>query len=113
MNTIPSLLPLLLVAMTITPTLAYGTNESSYKFGYQRGSESGPIFKNGCLNENTEMGTYCTMNNANGVTNTTACQDGFFNGWKNWCSNHAVDCVQNFTIGDSFNLTLAWHPYDL
>jgi hypothetical protein len=26
--------------------------------------------------------------------------NGFFNDWKNWCSKHAVDCVQNFTIGD-------------
>lgn len=34
---------------------AYGTNESSYKYGYQWGSLTGPTFEKG-LNENTEMG---------------------------------------------------------
>ena len=34
------------------------------------------------------------------MTNKTACEDGFYNGYKNWCVNHAVDCVENITIGD-------------
>jgi hypothetical protein len=33
------------------------------------------------------------------VTNTTACQNGWFSGWKDWCINHAVNCVQNITRG--------------
>ena len=43
------------------------------------------------------------------VTNTTACQIGFFSGWKNWCSNHAVDCVQNITRGDFPPIILQLH----
>jgi hypothetical protein len=34
------------------------------------------------------------------VTNTTACKDGFFVGYKNWCINHALNCVGNITMGD-------------
>ena len=34
---------------------------------------------------------------------------GFFNGWKNWCINHAVDCVQNITIGDFPPMILQTH----
>jgi hypothetical protein len=34
------------------------------------------------------------------TTNTTACENGFFNGWKSWCLKNALDCVQNMTIGD-------------
>jgi len=34
------------------------------------------------------------------VTNTTACKNGFFVGWKYWCINHAVHCVENMTMGD-------------
>ncbi|MFZ0512304.1 MAG: hypothetical protein WAM14_11915 [Candidatus Nitrosopolaris sp.] len=79
------------------------------------GSLKGPQFAPG-LNENTEMGTYCTIYNGTvynaeppTVTNTTACKDGFLNDWKNWCSNHAVDCVQNFTIGDFPEMILSAH----
>ena len=64
--------------------VVYGTNESSYKYEYQSGSLT-------YLYGNMEMGTACTIHQTNNaVTNATACQDGFFNGWKNWCSNHAV-----------------------
>lgn len=43
------------------------------------------------------------------VTNTTACIDGFFNGWKNWCINHAIDCVENITIGDFPDMIMKAH----
>ena len=34
------------------------------------------------------------------VTNTTACEDGFFTRWKDWCLSHAVNCIGNMTTGD-------------
>jgi hypothetical protein len=43
------------------------------------------------------------------VTNTTACEDGFFAGYKNWCINHAVDCVENITIGDFPDMIVKAH----
>jgi len=33
------------------------------------------------------------------VTNKTACMDGYLIGYKNWCNNHSLDCVQNITSG--------------
>ena len=43
------------------------------------------------------------------VTNTTACIDGFFNGWKNWCINHTVNCVKNFTLGGFPEMIITAH----
>jgi hypothetical protein len=40
---------------------------------------------------------------------TTACEDGFFAGYKNWCINHAVDCVENITIGVFPDMILKAH----
>jgi hypothetical protein len=31
------------------------------------------------------------------VTNTTACEDGWFTGYKNWCAKNSMDCVNNIT----------------
>jgi tetratricopeptide (TPR) repeat protein len=48
------------------------------------------------------------------VTNTTACQDGFWDGWKDWCSNpkYAVDCITNITSGNIPPMLLqAHHEY--
>jgi hypothetical protein len=92
--------------------VACGTNESSYRYGYELGTLTSPWMQPGANVNPTHFFYHlgsCQINPSpsklnNGkvipaVTNTTACIDGFFNGWKNWCSNHAVDCVQNFTIG--------------
>lgn len=95
----------------------YATNEGSYKYGYENGSLKSPQIAPG-VNENTELGNLCAISPSstlsNGivmpaVTNTTACIDGFFNGWKNWCINHAFDCIQNFTIGDFPDMIVSAH----
>jgi hypothetical protein len=90
-----------------------GTNEGSYLHGWWQGSLTGPRYDPGSnWYPNSENYT-CALNGGqvleyppkvNGVvdpavTNTTACQDGFFNGWKYWCTNHAVNCVGNITSG--------------
>jgi len=31
-----------------------------------------------------------------GVTNQTACDDGFVNGWKQWCNTDLILCAKNF-----------------
>jgi hypothetical protein len=43
------------------------------------------------------------------VTNTTACKDGFFAGYKDWCIHHALDCVENITMGDFPDMILKAH----
>jgi hypothetical protein len=44
-----------------------------------------------------------------GLTNDTACVDGFFNGWKDWCSPNAKECIQNFVLGDFPEMILNNH----
>ena len=43
------------------------------------------------------------------VTNTTACMNGFFDGYKNWCINHALNCIGNITMGDFPDMILKAH----
>jgi hypothetical protein len=101
----------------------YGTNEGSYTYGYWQGSLTSPQIAPG-VNWNPELdnntcalkGSYILTypKEAYGtvipaVTNTTACKDGWFNGYKNWCVNHAVDCVENITIGDFPDMIVKTH----
>jgi hypothetical protein len=109
-----------LALMLSSSTTPWATNEDSYRYGYWRGSLTGPQNGPGAnWNPNTEFdnGT-CrpspsfTLSNGivmPAVTNTTACQNGWFSGYKDWCINHAVDCVQNITIGDFPPMILQAH----
>jgi hypothetical protein len=75
--------------------LAYATNESSYKFGY----ESGKVMWHTCVNPDADCETAvpaCTdhqVSYINGVANIepppdnqTACQDGFIHAWNHMCA---------------------------
>ena len=110
-----SLIIIILILSTPTISIArvYGTNESSWQNGYFQGSLTGPIFEKGAnwnpeFSNNTceiHLSSIKERTLSNGiimpkVTNTTACQNGFFDGWKNWCVNHAVNCIGNMTLGD-------------
>jgi hypothetical protein len=89
----------LLLALILSPTFssANATNEGSYEYGWQQGSLKRPnIAKSANWYPELDNNT-CSLGGA--VTNTTACEDGWFNGWKNWCTNHAIDCVTNVTLG--------------
>lgn len=99
--------------------VAYGTNESSYRIGYNTaianltnlitvpppGStpENGNICdtQDGCPSSDDAQ-NYC-MAIGVGVTNTTACVDGYVNGWKHWCLEpyNAPYCV-NLVTGGAF-----------
>lgn len=68
---------------------AFASNEGSYQYGYQQGSGAN-------LYPGHDNNT-CVLGGA--VTNTTSCEDGFFVGYKDWCINHAVNCVGNMTLG--------------
>lgn len=124
-----SMIVILFVGLTVSlaPTLsiAYGTNEGSYQHGFWKGTLTGPQFgKDANWNPYSESdNNICVLGGSYmleypkevygivipAVTNTTACQIGFFSGWKNWCSNHAVDCVQNITRGDFPPIILQLH----
>jgi hypothetical protein len=100
-----SLSVILFGILGLVPTLflssVYGTNESSYKYGFFLGNGQN-------LNENNELlPGWCSK--GGNVTNSTACLDSFSNGWKNWCSNNAKDCVGNFTLGEFPEMILSAH----
>lgn len=105
-----------------------GTDQGSYLHGYWAGSLTGPgdDAKLGGLGSNyypLNIVHTCAINNGqvvgyppkvNGildpaVTNTTACEDGWFNGYKSWCINHAVNCVGNITSGYFPDLLIKTH----
>jgi len=81
----------------------YGTTESSYKRGYWLG-----FFDYSCLNPSDgepcsgqyahQMSDLCSVINAgsdtilSGITNSTACKDGYIDGWAHWCKTDAKDC---------------------
>lgn len=92
-------LTIIISIMTITSSLSIvqATNEGSYIHGLQAGNLTS--------NSYPELDNYtCALQSSRiiqspPVTNTTACQDGFFIGWKHWCTNHAINCVGNMTLG--------------
>jgi hypothetical protein len=112
--------PLLLISMIILIPITHvdASNESSFQYGYMSGSLKSPQIDTNAnyfpqLDNNT-----CGLSNSsvlsNGaimpaVTNQTACQNGFFAGWKNWCLDHAVNCVRNITSGYLPDLLLKTH----
>lgn len=110
---------ILVLLLLITPAIAKATNESSYQYGYMNGSLKGP----GVANTSSYLAEFnnniCRLSNSSvlyytgaiipAVTNTTACQNGFFAGWKDWCINHAVNCVGNLTLGYLPDLLIKTH----
>ena len=74
--------------------VAYGTNESSYQFGFNSAD-----FKAGSACDDTDgdcqSSVYidaCPTTSAN-VTNQTACVDGFVNGWRSDCMANLQLCA--------------------
>jgi hypothetical protein len=81
----------------VKPTAAASTitnNENSYMHGYNAGKIDG------------ELG-FCGP--VNRVTNTTACNDGYIAGYKNWCVNNTKNCAENFITGDFPDIILKTH----
>jgi hypothetical protein len=117
---------LLLIIMISAPTifLAYGSNDSSYKFGYKVATDnltglitvpSTPWNKNpdiseicdsgdGCPAYDDALENYCLTGQNDKVTNSTACIDGYVQAWKDWCiGNHyknANYCAKLVVDGD-------------
>jgi hypothetical protein len=120
-NEITSIIIILFVGLTIclAPiSYANATNESSYYHGIMAGSLKSPQIASGA-NWNPELdNNTCSKNSASvlndaavmpAITNVTACKDGWFAGYKEWCTNHAVDCVGSITVGDFPDMILKAH----
>ena len=104
MNAIILLLPLLLL---VTPAIAHATNEGSYKFGFSVGfSDYNHCFDNDadaldCSPPDNDAPLQVCVNNPvnHEVTNSTACIDGYVQGWQHWCKSDAKDCVDFMLSG--------------
>jgi hypothetical protein len=104
MNTIILLLPLLLL---VTPVIAHATNERSYKFGFSVGfSDYNHCFDNDadaldCSPPDSSNPLAICVGNPNNqaVTNSTACIDGYVQGWQHWCKSDTKDCVDFMLSG--------------
>jgi hypothetical protein len=100
MQTTALLLPLLLL---VTPAIARATNERSYKWGFSVGfSDYNHCFDINALDcsppNNDAPLEVCVSNPVNHeVTNSTACIDGYIQGWQHWCKLDLKDCGQ-FTM---------------
>jgi hypothetical protein len=115
------IIPIVLM-LIISPAKILATNESSWIYGYMNSSLRDPQIEPGS-NFYAElsggvMGDVCHIAPASilntaaimpAITNVTACKDGFFTGYKEWCTNHAVDCVGNITMGDFSDMILKAH----
>src|SRR5215469_4108426 len=97
MQTTALLLPLVLL---VTPAIAHATNEGSYKFGFTVGfRDYNHCFDNGASDcsppDNDAPLQVCVNNPVNHeVTNSTACIDGYIQGWQRWCKSDLKDCGQ-------------------
>jgi hypothetical protein len=103
MKAIILLLPLLLL---VTPAIAHATNEGSYIFGYSAGYDD---YHNCFIGDSTRIGDcsppsndealgICVVGNQ-AVTNSTACLDGYIQGWQHWCKSDTKDCVEYMLEG--------------
>jgi hypothetical protein len=97
MQPIALLLPLLLL---VTPAIAHATNEGSYRFGYSAGYDDyHNCFIGDCSPpSNDEALGICIVGNQ-AVTNSTACLDGYIQGWQHWCKSDTKDCVEYMLEG--------------
>lgn len=119
--TIPVLL--MIISSTTTTATVWATDQSSFEYGYMNGSLKDPQIEAGSnfnpnSNEFANLNGICLIHTASvlndaavmpAATNTTACEDGFFAGYKDWCIHHAVDCVENMTMGDFPDMILKAH----
>jgi hypothetical protein len=91
--------------------VAYGTNESSYQYGFR---DAVVMYSNCAIREEVggnciEYGIALPMSQCHVatyhipvqgiVTNSTACVDGYIDGWKHWCNSDAKTCASYATAG--------------
>jgi Flp pilus assembly protein TadD len=109
-----------ILALVPTTIFVSATNESSYQYGYMKGyltldPQNSPTANWYPELKNDTCAPSPSYKSGNivipAVTNTTACEHGYFQGWKDWCSDikHAVGCIGNITLGDFPDTLLRAH----
>ena len=91
---------LILLAPTIATAKIYGTNESSYQYGFNQAISDYETCYQGWDTEGCNIGSdepisECYVGAGPGnVTNSTSCTDGYVHGWEHWCEKNTRDCAQ-------------------
>jgi hypothetical protein len=100
-----------LTAQTTAFATKATTNEHDYKNGFRTAIEdygcTTPAMANqsGCDTPTSDRAVViCTAAAENwkyewGVTNKTACEVGYIDGWKHWCMTDTKDCAKDTTAG--------------
>jgi hypothetical protein len=92
-----------IAVLLLIPGIVLATNERSYKFGFNLGVDDYKhCFDNDAPDcsppNNDESLTICVNSPVNqDVTNSTACLDGYIQGWQHWCKSDIKDCAE-FTM---------------
>lgn len=98
------LIPIAVMVLAIAPTTALATNESSYRYGYHTAISDYKFYNTDNNNNeadppNSNITGICqiyqngVLTSPAGVTNETACEDGYVNGWRAWCHSDTSDCT--------------------
>jgi hypothetical protein len=101
------IIPILLLVMMSSTTAVWATNEVSYKFGFNLGVDDykhcfdTPQDADDCSPPDSSNPLAICVGNPNNqaVTNSTACIDGYVQGWQHWCKSDTKDCVDFMLSG--------------
>jgi len=93
-------IPLLLLLIIANTANAFTNNQSSYKFGFDAGFGSYQLGvtnhgEDGPPDSDTINADCISMAHLAHIINSTACFDGFLDGWTHWCGMHERDCAVN------------------
>jgi hypothetical protein len=95
-----------ILATTFSYQVAFGTNESSYSWGY-----TGAVSIYQCAaraiqdphedcNDGQDYYPSAICWTRNEITNLTACNDGYLDGYAHWCASDEKHCAQLIRAGN-------------
>ena len=86
-------------------------NEFSYKYGY-KGAVNSPHANPYSVGEPMDACRGPDVNTKGQfipITNKTACMNGWAHAWKDWCTAHTKECVNDLLVGKVPNFIVAAH----
>jgi hypothetical protein len=95
-------IPLMLVGLMAGTQLAYATNESSYKIGFNGAVTLYHCFAHRPTAQDEDCGMVSNSSPSyecwsdKSMTNTTACNDGYIAGFVHWCTSDENGCISIF-----------------
>jgi hypothetical protein len=103
-------LMLALVGSISVVGIAHATNESSYQYGLKQGFSDYNTAVTNSADADMPSSSWDVQTCQHHVDNSTACVDGYIDGWKHWCKSDGVDCG-TWAANKIFPSSLAGRPY--